>query len=154
MLHNKKGEVTEYLSDSCAGKESIGKGDIISYSKNALGEVTSIQIIYDLSERKVLYPDYGFATDNRIFVGQAYEKMGDWISIATEPITPDTANEILESRNISYYTAFVYDTVTETVATATSKDILPYTQVGEDCSLVVVSDKTAWPVTMVIYNFE
>lgn len=154
VVHNKQGEATEYLSDDCTGKESIEKGDIISYSKNAQGEVTSIQIIYDLSERQALYPDYGFATDNRIFVGQAYEKMGDWVSIATEPITSDTAEQILESRNISYYTAFVYDTVTETVATATAKDIIPYTQAGEGCSLVVVSDKTAWPVTMVVYNFE
>lgn len=154
VVYNKKGEVTEYISDTCTGRADIAKGDIISYSKNAQGEVTSIQVIYDLSERQALYPDYGFATDNRVYVGQAYEKLGDWISIAAEPITPDTANQMLESRNVSYYTAYVYDTVTETVTAATAKDILPYTQVGKDCSLVVVSDKTAWPVTMIIYNFE
>lgn len=154
-LYGKKGEIQEYAEVDVENAEAVRSGDIIAFGKNGNGMISRIEIIYDFKNDKVLYPDYGFATNYRVVCGKVYDKFGDWISIVPggdfSVVSKDT---LLESRNVSYYTAFVYNTVSKTVARASVNDIADYVHSGNRCSTVLVSDATAWPVTMIIYNYE
>lgn len=65
------------------------KGDVFAYSTDGKGYISSILRLYDFENDKGLYTDYGFAAEDRIVVGKAYERYGSFFSVATDEITAD-----------------------------------------------------------------
>ena len=135
----KPGETLGLVGESGCGKTTVGR---------------SILRLYDFENDKGLYTDYGFAAEDRIVVGKAYERYGSFFSVATDEITADTKNMTLQSWNAELYPnmIYVYDAENKEARRGSINDIKPYSIFGSDCSTILMADKTAWAMGLVIIN--
>ena len=148
------GEKSLYAEMDTQGISDLNKGDVFAYSTDGKGYISSILRLYDFENDKGLYTDYGFAAENRIVVGKAYERYGSFFSVATDEITADTKNMTLQSWNAELYPnmIYVYDAENKEARRGSINDIKPYSVFGSDCSTILMADKTAWAQAMVIIN--
>lgn len=148
------GEQSLYANLDAQGIDSLNKGDVFAYSTDGKGYISNILRLYDFEKDKVLYKDNGFAAENRIVVGKAYELFGSFFSLATDEITEDTKNMTLQSWNSELYSnkIYVYDAENKEVRRGSIGDVKPYSVFGNGCSTILMADKTAWAQAMVIIN--
>ena len=148
------GEKSLYAEMDTQGISDLNKGDVFAYSTDGKGYISSILRLYDFENDKGLYTDYGFAAEDRIVVGKAYERYGSFFSVATDEITADTKNMTLQSWNAELYPnmIYVYDAENKEARIGSINDIKPYSIFGSDCSTILMADKTAWAKGMVIIN--
>lgn len=150
----RNGEQSLYAEMDTQGISSLNKGDVFAYSTDGKGYISAISRLYDFENDRGLYTDYGYAAANRIVVGKAYDSYGSFFSVATEQITSDTENEVLQSWNAELYSnnIFVYDAENEEARKGSISDIKTYSIFGGSCSTVLIADKTAWAQAIVIIN--
>lgn len=149
--YDSSGEKVVFAEIDADGIKKVSEGDVIAYSKNGVGNIDNVQMVYDLSEKEKKVEDSKFLSDERVFFGWIYKRYKNMFSLSFNEITGDTASESLETFNMGQYKTFVYDISEDTVKAASQADLLDYDNFGDDCGFVVGTDYCDWPRALFIY---
>jgi len=146
------GEKVIFAELDATGIEDVACGDVIAYSTNGLGIINNVQMVYDLSERKVEVADSGFFSEHRVFSGWIYKKYNNKFSLSFDEVTNDTKNKALETFDLEKYSSsYTYHITTETVSKAKGTDLFDYDTFNTSYSFVVGTDYTDHPRALFIY---
>lgn len=159
-----------YLSNQ-NGKIKVGKGDAIRFATNKDGEISSIQLIYDCSEREYHQPTTisGEVYDGIVQIGRGYQRMQigmvypyralDNALISATDITrePDDKSQNYIVTGLAPFKVYIVDAsgTTASVKVGTAADVKDWYNFGQDKNMdVLMKCRYDEGRDLVIYKYE
>lgn len=159
-LYGKNGAVTKDVSVDYVledvktndGEANLGKGDIIRFAENGMGEITYIEICYSYELDRgykigefVTQSKYAYRTDNDANALMA----ADFDKELSEPALDEA-----EAMSLERFTLYYFDNTlrSDKIRKGTVSDIMPFDVYSNHCSRVIISRQAGDPRSIVIYN--